>query len=149
MEASATWKPVWRGPPGADSMHFGEDTFGLGEKERKESDADGNSKEINYVSTLEGARISRSKVERAGNGPGSGSGERRVAQGSKEDSGLEKRARKGLQQQPRQMRTRWTPMVGCDQQRTMGYRRFAQGLLQRAAAIMLGERTFRFRSKAE
>lgn len=57
-------------------MHFGEDTFGLGEKERKESDADGNSKEnINYVSTLEGARISRSKVERGEMGLGAG-GER-------------------------------------------------------------------------
>lgn len=137
VEASAIQKPAWRGPPGADSVHFGEDTFRLGE-----SDADGNSKEnINYVSTLEGAGISRSKVETGGDGPGSRRGDRRVAQGSKEDSGLKKRARKGLQTQPRQMRTRWTPMVGRGQQRTTGYRRFARGLLQRAAAITLGERT--------
>lgn len=63
VEASAIQKPAWRGPPGADSVHFGEDTFRLGE-----SDADGNSKEnINYVSTLEGC-----KVETGGDGPGSG-----------------------------------------------------------------------------
>lgn len=67
VEASAIQKPAWRGPPGADSVHFGEDTFRLGE-----SDADGNSKEnINYVSTLEGAGISRSKVETGRDGPGS------------------------------------------------------------------------------
>lgn len=73
VEASAIQKPAWRGPPGADSVHFGEDTFRLGEEERKESDADGKSKEnINYVSTLEGAGISRSKVETGGDGPGSG-----------------------------------------------------------------------------
>lgn len=58
---------VWRqgprrsqpgGPPVVESMHFRGDMFGLGEKERKESGAEGNSKEnINPISALEGARI--------------------------------------------------------------------------------------------
>lgn len=45
-------------PPVVKSMHFRGDTFGLGEKERKESGAEGNSKEnINPISALGGARI--------------------------------------------------------------------------------------------
>lgn len=86
-------------PPVVESMHFRGDTFGLGEKERKESGAEGNSKEnINHISALEGARIPRKK-KRGKEWAGSGMGDRRVAQVLKEDKGLKRGERKELQRQ--------------------------------------------------
>lgn len=65
QEVKGEEEPWRRGPPRSQTggpasggeHHFRGDSFGLGEKERKESDVEGNSKEnICYVSALEGAR---------------------------------------------------------------------------------------------
>lgn len=118
-------------------MHFRGDTFGLGEKERKESGAEGNSKEnINPISALEGARIPGKKKrgkEWGSEGDGRQQSSTGVERGQRAEKGSKERTAETVLTDENWME----PHGGLAP--TMGYRRLPQGCLQSASALVLGE----------